>query len=718
MYGKMILPLLGSSPNVWNTCMFFFQFVLLLGYLYAHISISLLGIKKQAIFHLLFLLLPLFFLPILIPKNWEPSLDINPIPSILLLMISTIGFPFFMISASAPMLQKWFSNTSHILSKDPYFLYVASNVGSFIGLFSYPFIIEPNFKLADQSIKWSMGYILLILLTAFCVFTMFKMWFPSKNLIDNSAEEIKKESSTNPFKWTLLSFIPSSLMLSITTYITTDIAAFPLFWVIPLGIYLLSFIITFSKKEIISHAFIVKIFLITVLPIIIFILSGPLNSIWITLLAHLLTLFMCSMVCNGELVKSRPQVKYLTEFYLWISFGGFLGGAFNALIAPIIFKSILEYPIAIILACLVLPREHLTRNKWSNLLDYAFPITLGLFIYIIKLSFNAIDIKSALLQNLLLFTIPALFCFCFIKRPIRFGLGVAAFFFVSNFNIGGKSVDVYSKRSFFGTHRVTINTENNLRYLIHGRTVHGAQNVNQKRNPEPLTYYHLESPVGNLFMSISDIDENYKIAAIGLGVGSIAAYSKPKQEWTFYEIDPVVKKIAENKNYFTFLENCKAKYSIILGDGRLSIKKAKDSYYDLLVLDAFSSDAIPTHLITKEAIKTYLDKLSQKGILAFHISNKYIALKPVLENIALNMGLVSYFQADTNLKEEEGKKGKSASLWIVMARKKDYLGSIVSDKRWKMPIQTKYKDIWTDDFSNIVSVINWGGLKKVKETNQ
>ncbi len=693
--------------------MVFFQGMLLLGYIYAHKSISWLGVRRQATLHAAFLLLPLLFLPITVSNGWLPPTDKNPIPWLLMLMTVSVGFPFFVVSANAPMLQKWFSNTSHKASEDPYFLYVASNLGSLLALIGYPFLLEPTFRLPEQSYLWTIFYLLLVTFILSCAIFLWR----SPILIAKSIPE-ENTNSLLPLslkvKWILLSMVPSSLMLSVTTYLSTDIASVPLLWVVPLAIYLFSFVLAFARKPIFSHELMVRIMPIMVLPVMIYILSEQTKVVWLTFLLHLFTLFIASMVCHGELAKTRPSTDHLTEFYLWISFGGFLGGLFNALIAPTIFKTVIEYPIALVLACLLRPNlNSKEENSKKKKLDFILPIALGVFCFILSYGFHTFDLKPDWLSNLLTFGLPAILCYSFAKRPIRFGIGVGIVILITTLCINAKANVLYTARSFFGIHRVVLDSEGKYsqekcHYLIHGRILHGAQSLNPARRRELLIYYFKTGPIGQLFTAFQNDKTKSKIAVIGLGTGSLAGFARADQSITFYEIDPVIKQIALNENLFTFLKDCYGKYNIVLGDGRLSIKKAPDHYYDIFVLDAFSSDSIPTHLITREAIKLYLDKLTPGGILAFHISNQYLNLEPILGNLASDAELTAYVQFDENITEAEKALGKKPSKWVIMARKKENLGILANDSRWKPLVYNPKFPLWSDDFSNILSIFNWG----------
>lgn len=708
MFGKMILPVLGSSPSVWNSCMVFFQASLFLGYIYAHATCNFLGVRKQAFFHLGLLFLPLLVLPVSLSGILNPPVDENPIPWLLMTMSLSVGLPFFVVSTSAPLLQKWFSSTTHKDANDPYFLYVASNLGSMLALISYPVFLEPKLRLLEQSNLWTYGYWFLLFLTMICAFFVIsKKHIQEENRV---SQDTKKTNVKDRLWWTILSFVPSSLLLGVTSYLSTDISAIPLLWIAPLIIYLFSFVLVFSKKQIFSRELMIKLLPLLMLPIAIYIISGQTKIVWLTFLLHLLTFFVACMVCHGELVKHRPSTKHLTEFYLWISFGGFLGGLFNAVIAPIIFKTVIEYPLALVLACILMPS--LTNNKKEKIqfLDIFTPLIFGLILIIISFLLKKADLKIEWLHSLLTLALPAILCYLFHNRPVRFGLTVGVFIFVSIFftNVSGKML--YTERSFFGVHRVAIDSEGNYRNLIHGRTIHGKEIINGNRPHEPLTYYHKDGPIGQFFNFFNESHDLAKIGVIGLGAGSLAYYGKLNQEWIFYEIDPVVSKIASDEKYFTFLADSKAKHKTILGDGRLSLKKSKDKYFDLIVLDAFSSDAIPMHLITLEAVKLYRSKIKENGFIAFHISNKYINLKPVLGNLASSLDLFCFVNSDLAIQEIEREKGKEPSIWVILTSKKTNLGRLVNGSKWEILSGNSKEKIWSDDFSNILSVFNWGRI--------
>ncbi len=705
IFGKMLLPFLGSSPNVWNTCMFFFQGILLLGYLYPHFSIKVLGIKNQLKYHALLLFLPLFFLPLSVPSFSNLQGQKNPVFLLILLMLSTIGVPFFVVSINAPMLQKWFSAIKHSMSKDPYFLYVSSNLGSLIALLSYPFLIEPNLNLTTQNQIWFYAYCVLVILILLISFFMSKMDLFIEESIKKTDDSSEITISTK-FKWLFLSFIPSSLLLGLTTFLSTDIATVPLLWIIPLVIYLLTFIFTFATKPIFTHELMQKTAPLMVLALAFQFINAETKDIFISMLIHLFTFFILAMVCHGELAKTRPSISHLTEFYIWISLGGFMGGVFNAIVAPLIFNNVIEYPIALVLACFALPKQKQGENKLGILLDFIIPALLFSFVCFMSYFIPALKINSIVLTNLLLFGLPIIASFFFVKRPIRFGLSIASVIFSCMIFANNDEKILYTERSFFGVNKVALSKNKKLHLLIHGRTRHGAQYITGNLKDEPLAYYYKTGPIGELFNNLKSLNQESKIGVIGLGAGSLLSYGKKGQEWKIFEIDPVVGKIAEDPKFFTFISNSKSNHKIILGDGRISINNEKDSTFDLIVLDAFSSDSIPTHLLTREAVKTYLNKLKENGILAFHISNRFLNLEPVLSGVCKDLNLYGVIKYDLKISKEEQSIGKDGSIWAVLTFNKNNLKDL--DKNWKELGTINSKSIlWTDSFSNIFSIFRW-----------
>ena len=717
MFAKMVLPMLGGTPAVWNTCMLFFQSALLAGYLYAHATTAWFGVRWQATMHIGLLLLALASLPVGVPRGWSPPVEGNPIAWLFGLLIVALGLPFFLLAASAPMLQRWFSHTGHPDAKDPYFLYAASNLGSMVALVSYPALLEPTLRLAEQSLLWAGGYGLLGVLTVACAVVLRRSLpteaSPSSALMDlqpqsSGAEDARSPTAGRRMRWVALSFVPSSLMLGVTTYISTDIAAVPLLWVIPLVIYLLTFVLVFARKPVASHAFLVRRLPFLILASAVTIFFDFTQSVWLLVLLHLLMLFVAAMVCHGELVKERPPPRDLTEFYLWMSVGGVLGGSFNALLAPMVFNTVVEYPLAMILAALLQPRTSADEEKASSCwLDFTLPLALGVITAGLVLGLRASGLVAGELPELLIFGLSMVVCLSFGYRPIRFGLGVGVIMLPSILYTGSYGRVLYTERSFFGVHRIMLDREGKYRLLFHGSTIHGAQSLDSARRSEPLTYFYRTGPIGQVFAAFRGEVTKRQVAIIGLGAGSMLCYAESGQPFTFYEIDPTVERIARETRHFTFLRDCPAQFDVVLGDARLSLVGAPNNHYGLIILDAYSSDAMPIHLLTREAMKLYLNKLADGGILAFHISNRYLDLRPVVADLGLDLGLVSLIQEDLKISEADIKRGKVGSIWVVMAGQRAALGKLAQDPRWKLLQGRPGAAVWSDDFSNILSVFRW-----------
>ncbi|MBD1940296.1 fused MFS/spermidine synthase [Microcoleus sp. FACHB-68] len=721
MVAKMILPLLGGSPSVWNTCQFFFQATLLAGYGYSHLTTKWLGVRRQSIFHIILLLLPIAFLPITLATGWLPPHEANPIPWLLALLGFSVGVPFFVVSTSAPLIQKWFAGTDNPAGSDPYFLYAASNLGSMLGLLSYPIFIEPNFSLTRQSWLWAAGYGMLLLLTVSCAVYVGKSKKGELEIDGSvSAAETAGETLTRKqqIQWILLSFIPSSLLLGVTTYLTTDLAAIPLLWAVPLALYLLTFILTFARKPVLPHNTLVTLLPLLLAPLIILSLLKLIQPLWLLLPLHLLVFFLVACVFHGNLARSRPSAKYLTGFYFWISFGGVLGGLFNAIAAPLLFPTVLEYPLLLLLSLLLLPNagfEEIKKQREEDEIKNLsvlnssrrniFLISLGLLIGALLIGLNFQNLTANLLEIILSFILLLVIYYAFNIGKIRLGAGLILIVMLSQFSLGSLGGVLYTERSFFGVNRVVQDRHSEYHSLLHGTTLHGKQSLDPERKKESLTYYHNSGPVGQAFNSLNSAQRLSKVAVLGLGIGTLAAYSEPGQEWTFYEIDSAVEKLARNADYFTFLANSKAPFSVILGDARLRFLEAPNNYYDIIVMDAFSSDSIPVHLVTREAIQLYFSKLTSQGLLVINISNRYINLEPVLGKLAENLNLVALRQLDRDISPAEKAAGKSASHWVVFARSRQDFGKLNNDPSWQPIPKPANVPLWTDEFSNIFSVL-------------
>jgi hypothetical protein len=718
MFARMALPLLGGAPGVWNTAMVFYQAVLLAGYAYAHLSTRWLGPRRQAGLHLLVLVLPVVGLPIALPAGWTPPGETSPVPWLLGLLAVAVGLPFFAVSATSPVLQAWFAATGHRAARDPYVLYAASNLGSMLALLAYPVLVERLLRLDAQSRLWAWGYGALLLLAAGCALALWRAGAGGR------ASEATAGTGAPPAvatpggpgapiaasrrgRWIVLAAVPSSLMLSVTAYLSTDIAAIPLLWIVPLAIYLLTFALVFGRRRLVPHRVWVELLPVALLPLVLVLVARANEPLALIIPTHLVAFFVAAMVCHGELAQDRPDPRHLTEFYLWVSVGGVTGGAFTALIAPIVFTNVLEYPLVLALLPLLPARAPAAwQGRRRQVLDVLLPLglgglTVGLIVGLERAGLGPAAIGPAVgLMTLLGLT--------FSRRPVRFALGLAALLLAGSVYRGEEGQLLYAERSFFGVSRVTREPSGQYHMLMHGTTLHGMQALAPARRREPLTYFHPSGPLGQFFASVDGPAPRRAVAVVGLGAGSLACYGKPGQRWTFYEIDPTVLRIAANAAFFTFLRDCPPTPFVILGDARLTLVRAPSATYDLIILDAYSSDAPPMHLITLDAVRLYLSKLAPGGVLLFNISNRHLVLEPVLGAIARAAGLVARTRDDARVGDAERSTGKVESQWVVMARREGDLGGLRDDPLWKVPVTPPDLPPWTDDFASLLAAFRWG----------
>ncbi len=716
LIAKTLLPLWGGTPAVWNTCLLFFQSMLLIGYLYALAASRWLSLRAQAAMHVFLLLLIAIY--VFRSPVREPVLNAlqqgNPTFLVLKTLLVLVGLPFFIISASNPLLQSWFSKSRHALAVDPYFLFAASNAGSLIALVAFPLLLEPSLGLNEQYKLWRVGFALLVTLT--CVIAVALNPLATASIDATHYKEPDPNNKLPVFRrlrWLALSFVPSSLMLGVTTYITTDVAAVPLLWVIPLALYLLTLVLAFSKKQFASAASLNRVMIVAALVVTLILSSGATEPAWALILANLGFFFIASLVCHTQLAEDRPPATHLAEYYLWIAAGGALGSVFNVLIAPVLFTLILEYPLAIVIACMLQRGDSPTSdNKQSsfglrkNHLDVIYP--LGLYVLTLSLAILVPHLRtsSSIIKLFIVPGVPLIIINHFFReRPIRFALSLCAVMFASIYYAGDTDRTLHVVRNFFGTSRVTTDSMGRVNSFYSGNTVHGRQFVDQSRRCEPISYHHENGPLGQIMAVFNAAPANPRVAVIGLGIGAMASYSKPGQQWTFYEIDPDVINIARNSQYFTYLQNCATgSINVVEGDARLSLQNAPEAYYGLIVFDAFSSDAIPVHLVTQQALDLYLSKLAEGGILAFHISNRSLDLHPILADLAESRKLICIGFDDL---KPDAIEGKDPSQWVVMARSSSEISNLSINSQWQRLNGRKGMRVWSDDFSNILRAIRW-----------
>lgn len=709
LFGKLLLPLLGGTPAVWNSCMVFYQSILFLGYLYAHLLGTRLKSNHQIIVHLAVISLSFLALPVSLPENLIPPTEGNPTLWLFSTLALAIGLPFFVLSTTAPLIQKWFAHVGHHNSDDPYFLYAASNTGSLVSLLSYPFLIEPNWGLNAQQSDWTLGYVGLCLLIAACGFALWKNYQSIEN--ENapiSASIASPLSWKTKFYWGALAFVPSSLLLGLTNFISTDIASVPLLWIIPLTVYLFSFVVVFSRWNDKSHAWFVRLQPVFLIPFVAYAFINPADlPYWMYLFFHVIAFFFAIMVCHGELAAQRPHSQHLTTYYLIMSFAGMLGGMFNTFVAPFVFNGIYEYPLMIIAALLLRPSlKKLSFKETSlQLIDPILLLIIGAGIYF-SVS-NLTDYFDGVVISLCVLTIGVYF----LRQRVVAYAGLMGVIISAAMSLHhAESHTLMQERTFFGVMAVreSVLTDEKgqpetYHELFHGTTKHGAQRLIPTESKTPLTYYSRPSPMGQLFKTFDAQNENWNIGVVGLGAGALACYAKTSQTWTLYEIDPLVVDIAKNPAYFSYLSQCAPNAVSEIGDARLSIQNKPDGTFDLLMMDAFSSDAVPTHLLTREAIDLYFKKLKPNGILAFHITNRHLLLKKVVSIHAEQMKLAALIQ---EFKPQTVAPLIVATDWVVLAKNPETLKPLQASQigSWqKMPL---YFDMpaWTDDFTNIVSI--------------
>ncbi len=708
MAAKAILPLLGGSPAVWNTSMVFFQGALLAGYAYSHGLARRLSLRAQVMLHAVVLAAAGLTLPAILPSDWAPPADASPIPWVLGILGVMVGATFLVVSTSGPLLQGWFSQTSHRAAKDPYFLYAASNAGSFVGLLAFPLLFERVFDLRQQAWTWAIAYGALGVLILACGLYALRRRSAEAEVPQAWQADAPAPSRGLRLRWVACAFVPSSLLLGVTQHLSTDVASLPLLWVVPLSIYLLTFVLAFGKwgprlGPIWSWATPVCAVLLTMS-----FFSGPISPIVFAVALHLGGQFVLTMLCHQRLADSRPHPSRLTEFYLLLALGGVLGGAFNAVVAPVVFDSVLEYPIAVVLACLLRPARGPLRRvyRWAPLV--ALPTVVFLFGREIdyRISGDEVTWATALFAVIL----PCLSCLLLIHRPRLFATALTVLI-ASELIASSRATDVLVReRTFFGVLEASRYEENGrpVHQLRHGTTKHGTQVVDEAGRGVPTSYYGRLGPVGDIFQSPAGTRPGARIGVVGLGAGTVAAYARPGDHYTFFEIDPGVVEIAEDPEVFTYLADARARgatVDIVLGDGRLTLADQPDGAFDLLLIDAFSSDAIPMHLLTTEAVELMVSKVAPGGLLSIHISNRHLDLAPVVGAIASDLGLVSLQREDGGASEEADPTARFGSDWTVLARSEVDLATFLEQGEWESLGPVDPDALWTDQRSDILRVL-------------
>jgi hypothetical protein len=691
LVAKMLLPIAGGVPAVWSTCLVFFQVTLLAGYAFTQATLERMRPRAQALVYLVLCPAALVALPIAIPHR---ELGASPALSVLAILAAAVAVPFFVLSTLAPALQRWFSATGSAHAADPYFLYAASNTGSLLALAAYPLVIEPSIDLDVQSRALRVAFVVLAGLVAACAFAM-----RDASALAGPRDDEPRIGWARRARWVVLAAVPSAQLVAVTSHVTTTVAPAPLLWAVPLAAYLASFVIVFARRRV-PHAIVARRLPFAVVVGMLLLATGANHPEWLVIALHVIVLLAVAVFCHGALAEDRPAASRLPEFYTWMSVGGAIGGAAAALAAPVLLKQPIEYPVCLLLALACLPAG--AAPRWAKIVAVSAVASAVLFV------FSASRVTGLLGSALA--CAPLLVAFALDRHPRAMTWALAGIVLVQTSSEDARGHVLVRERSFFGAFSVvrvagsaaggTARSAMGDTLLQHGNTMHGLQLA---RDPhEPTLYYSHEGPIGDVIGLLSP--RLRRVAVIGLGTGTLATYAQPGQHWRFFELDPAVVRIARDPRYFTFLSDAFGNRSdVVVGDARIEIAKDEGGY-DLLVVDAFSSDAIPTHLLTREALATYRSKLAKGAVIAWHVTNRYLDLKPVLASLADDARLALLARDDGDLGKERVSRGHSPSLWIVMAE----LGSPeLADLRargWTDVARRPGFRCWTDERASIVTV--------------
>jgi hypothetical protein len=691
LFAKLVLPQIGGAPAVWTTAMLFFQSVLIAGYAYAHLMARYLPHRAQLAVHLVLFGLALTFLPLAIPENWTYDGTASPAGQTLVLFALGVGVPFAFLSANAPLLQSWYAKSGRPDAHDPYYLYGASNLGSLIALLGFPLAAEPLFGASAISRGWALGFVVLgVAIAASGLMISPKVGAPSES------HASKRPDLATMLKWALLAFVPSSLMLAVTTRLSTDLGAVPLLWVVPLALYLLTFVLvfraispTFTRLVQASGA----LGLIVLLSLFISASRGhlPLAAAVIFVVGF----FAVALLFHRALYDARPHGADLTLFYLVMSLGGAMGGLFNSILAPVVFDDLHEGFMTVVIGAAVVLAPRLSAGRiGQGWVLAASVLALAAVSVLPHVSLvNSPDMRMFALAGIAAVTAASL-----IKAPMA-AVAVATIAVLAGV-LQFPNDRIFRDRSFFGTHQVV--DQEDLRFYANGTTIHGAERIVDlsAERPLPMFYYHPNGPLGQILQS--EIGQRAEsVGVIGLGIGGLACHSRPGQKWEFYEIDPMVDRIARDPALFTFMSACAPDAPTHLGDARI-VLAGQQRQYDLLVIDAFSSDAVPVHLLTREAMELYLDRVGPNGVVAYHISTRYYPLQAAVARIAASLGVPALDQYYPGHFEKD--PGDTPSRVVIVARSAEALAALASDPRWKaLPIDDT--NAWTDDYANLLGLL-------------
>lgn len=697
LVAKLLLPDFGGSATVWSTSSLFFQLLLLAAYGYCHLSTRRLGPRGQPGLQLLVLVVPAVSLPLVLPQNAAPGPDGAPAFWLLRTLAVMVGLPFVVVATTGPLLQRWYSWTANGRAHDPYFLFAASNLGSFVGLLAYPLVVESRLSLVQQRAAWSWGYVLFGVAMTACALLALSHGRPTVRQDPRTTAALVALGRGTLLRWLLLAFLPSTLLLGVTSHLSLDVAAIPLLWVVPLAIYLATFVVAFARTSRVPPRRATRWAVALGVGEMLLSLHGPVAPIALSVLSGLMTLALVAYAAHARLAAERPPAEHLTVYYLVISVGGALGGLLNGLLAPSLFPSILEYPLALMAVPLLLigtgrvsPRSVLTANRVrvACVAVAAGSVLLGLRWVITR---PGAGLLVPVLVGLLVLGLA-----WWLTRLAALPLLVVVSLMLSS-SVIGTSGRIEESRTFYGTYRVLEG--HGLHRLVHGTTVHGTQFSDLARRREPTTYYARSGPLGDLFPTV-ETGGGRDIAVVGLGAGTVAAYGRAGERFIFFEIDPEVLRIAEDKRFFTYLADSRAQVRTVTGDGRLGLERQPAASYDAILLDAFSSDAIPVHLMTQQAIEEYLSRLRPGGMLVFHISNRVFDLKPVLAGAADSLDLHAAVGTSNAARD-----GATPTQWVALSRDARAIDRLRARSTVWTPLDRSRRVEWTDDYSSVLSVL-------------
>jgi hypothetical protein len=713
LVARMLLSATGAVPALWNTCMVFFQFTLLVGYLYAHVVPARLGLRLHGVLHVVFMVYAVSCQPLDLRNEVAPEGD--PTAWLLLTLVRTV-FPVVLPLAGAASLLQWW-HTRVWPERDLRPLFTASNAGSLAALLAAPLVLDVYLTLSTQCLLFVKLYVTWVVLTCMSLLIAWRTHDASKRRTQDVPENDAPYGVTRWLRHVALAAVPSSLMLGVTAHLATDVGSMPLLWVLPLALYLGAFIVAFARVPRIPDVRVIAP-LVSLL-VLMFLFTAPqIATRWPLVFAHLALFSACAWVLLGTLARERPPAAQVTAFQLAIAVGGVLGGVFNTFVAPRVFVRVSEYPLAMALVLLLLPKapsppdrrpkhEALLRDagldpdavlgarpvphidRVKPLFDVLVPIAVGA----LAVTLFAIPVSTRA-PSLMRYGLPLMvLVFLSIRRRTRLALGLMAIVFAAR---ADRAV-VHASRTFYGTLRVE--DVRGVRRFMHGTTLHGLQYLAAKHRDAPTAYYAPESPIAR---AIAALDlRRASVGVVGLGVGMLVAHATAGQQWTFYELDPAVVVIAQR--YFTWLRHARVPVRTVLGDARRTLARDINARHRLLVLDAFSSDAIPTHLLTCEAVRLYLSRLDAHGVLAFHVTNRHADLVPVLSVVARDTGL----RARVMRGSVWGPDGAVMTTWVLMARREGDLGAVVSDARWAPLAPAPSVMAWTDERANVLGALRW-----------